>query len=109
DGLDRLLAAAAEHGLKVILDWVPNHAGVGPRNAAWQDVLAYGPHSPHAATFDIDWHPLKPELHGKVLLPFLGSPYGEALDADELGLAYEDGRFYATYNENRFALSPATY
>ena len=54
EGLDRLLAAAAEHGLKLILDWVPNHAGVGPRNAAWQDVLAYGPHSPHARAFDMD-------------------------------------------------------
>jgi (1->4)-alpha-D-glucan 1-alpha-D-glucosylmutase len=109
EGLDRLLAAATEHDLKVILDWVPNHAGVGPGNVAWQDTLAYGPHSPHARTFDIDWHPLKPELAGKVHLPFLGSPYGEALDNDELGLAYDGDRFYATYYENRFALSPATY
>src|SRR5690606_15004843 len=62
DGLDRLLAAAAEHGLKVILDWVPNHAGVGPRNAAWQDVLAYGPHAPPAPTVASHWHPPKPEL-----------------------------------------------
>ncbi|MEP0546217.1 MAG: malto-oligosyltrehalose synthase [Rhodothermales bacterium] len=109
DGLDRLLDAAAERGLGVILDWVPNHAGVGTRNAAWQDVLAYGPHSPHARTFDVDWRPLKPELRGKVHLPFLGGPYGEALDAGELGLGYDDGRFYATYYDNRFALSPATY
>jgi (1->4)-alpha-D-glucan 1-alpha-D-glucosylmutase len=117
EGLDGLLAAASEHGLKLILDWVPNHAGVGPGNVAWQDVLAYGPHSPHAHFFDIDWSPLKPELAGKVHLPFLGSPYGEALDADELGITYDadagsgmgSGRFYATYYENRFALSPATY
>ncbi len=109
EGLDGLLAAATEHELKVILDWVPNHAGVGPSNVAWQDVLAHGPFSPHADTFDIDWRPLKPELQGKILLPFLGSPYGDALDDDELGLAYEDGRFYATYYDNRFALSPATY
>src|SRR5690606_29403692 len=104
EGLDRLLDAAAEHGLKLILASVPKHAGVGPRHAAWQDVLAYGPPSPHARTFDIDWHPLKPELAGKVLLPFLGRPYGEALDDGELGLAYDpgsesgagSGRFYAT-------------
>src|SRR5690606_26823314 len=42
-GLDRLLDAAHARGLGVIFDWVPNHAGVGPRNDAWQDVLAYGP------------------------------------------------------------------
>ena len=109
EGLDQLLAAATEHELEIILDWVPNHAGVGPGNVAWQDVLAHGPYSPHADTFDIDWYPLKPELSGKVHLPFLGSSYGEALDGDELGLDYEDGRFYATYYDNRFALSPATY
>lgn len=109
DGLFRLLDACAETGLRVILDWVPNHAGVGPRNAAWQDVLAYGPHSPHARYFDIDWEPLKPELRGKVLLPFLGRPYGEVLDDGELTLTYEDGRFAVAYFESRFALAPATY
>ena len=108
-GLDRLLGAVEAHGLKVVLDWVPNHAGVGPRNEAWQDVLAYGPYSPSARTFDVDWRPLKPELAGKVLLPFLGRPYGEALDGGEIALAFEDGRFYATYYESRYALSPASY
>ena len=109
EGLDRLLEAAREAGLSFILDFVPNHAGVGSNNVSWQDVLAYGRHAPHASYFDVDWDPLKPELHGKILLPFLGQPYGEVLDADELGLLYRDGRFYATYYDNRFALAPATY
>jgi (1->4)-alpha-D-glucan 1-alpha-D-glucosylmutase len=109
EALDRLLEAAGGHQIKLILDWVPNHAGVGPRNQYWQDVLAYGRHSPYARYFDIDWRPLKPELHGKVLLPFLGRPYGEALDDGEIGLGYDGGRFYATYFESRFALCPASY
>ncbi|ARA91890.1 malto-oligosyltrehalose synthase [Rhodothermaceae bacterium RA] len=109
EAFDRLRATAHRAGLQLILDFVPNHAGVGPNNAYWQDVLAYGPHSPYAAFFDIDWNPLKPELQGKILLPFLGRPYGEALDDGEIALAYEDGRFYAAYFENRFALAPATY
>ena len=108
-GFDRLAAACAAHGLGIVLDWVPNHAGVGPRNWAWQDVLAFGEHSEYAGHFDVDWDPLKPGLRGKVLLPFLGAPYGEALDAGEIGLAYDDGRFYATYYDDRFALSPSTY
>ena len=109
EGLDALMAAAKTHGLKLLVDFVPNHAGVAPRNAFWNDVLAYGPHSPYAGFFDIDWHPLKLELADKVLLPSLGSPYGEILDSGELGFLYLDGRFYVTYYESRFALNPASY
>ncbi len=108
DGFDRLLEAARAAGLGLILDFVPNHAGVGPHNEDWQDVLAYGPHAP-AATFDIDWAPLKPELQGKVLLPFLGKPYGEALDEGEITVTFEGGRFYAAYYDQRYALAPRTY
>lgn len=109
EGFNALADEAQQAGLKLIIDFVPNHAGVGPRNRYWQDVLAFGPHSPHARVFDIDWQPLKPELHGKILLPFLGRPYGEALDDGELGIEYEDGEFYATYYESRFALNPSSY
>ena len=109
EGLDALMAAAKTHDLKLLVDFVPNHAGVAPRNAFWNDVLAYGPYSPYAGFFDIDWHPLKLELADKVLLPSLGSPYGEILDSGELGFLYLDGRFYVTYYDSRFALNPASY
>ena len=109
EGLDALMTAAKTHNLKLLVDFVPNHAGVAPRNAFWNDVLAYGPHSPYAGFFDIDWHPLKLELADKVLLPSLGSPYGEILDSGELGFLYLDGRLYVTYYDSRFALNPASY
>jgi (1->4)-alpha-D-glucan 1-alpha-D-glucosylmutase len=109
EGFDALATEAYEAGLKLIIDFVPNHAGVGPRNRYWQDVLAFGPDSPHAKVFDVDWEPLKPELHNKILLPFLGRPYGEALDEGELGIAYDSGEFVATYFDSRFALNPSCY
>jgi (1->4)-alpha-D-glucan 1-alpha-D-glucosylmutase len=109
EGFDRLREAAVEAGLAIILDFVPNHAGVGPNNAYWQDILAYGPHSPYDTFFDIDWEPLKESLQGMVLLPFLGRAYGDALDDGEIGVDYADGRFYATYYDHRFALNPASY
>ena len=39
-----------------------------PNNAWWMDVLENGPASPHARFFDIDWHPIHPEMQDKVLL-----------------------------------------
>ncbi|MEF8795855.1 MAG: malto-oligosyltrehalose synthase [Salinivenus sp.] len=104
-----LRETAVDAGLGLVLDFVPNHAGVGPANEGWQDMLAYGRHSAYAHHFDVDWTPLKPELQGKILLPFLGTTYGAALDDGEITLAYEDGHFAAAYYEHRFALSPRTY
>lgn len=109
DGFEALREAAVREGIGLILDIVPNHAGVGPHNEAWQNLLAYGPESQHALTFDVDWDPPKRELRGKMLLPFLGRPYGEALDEGEIVLLYREGYLYAGYFENRFRLSPATY
>src|SRR5262245_23323465 len=38
ESFERLLIAADAQGLSVILDFVPNHEGIGPQNARWQDV-----------------------------------------------------------------------
>ena len=109
EAFDQLLEAAQSVGIAFILDFVPNHEGVGAQNARWQDVLMFGPHSPFARYFDIDWDPLKPELRQKILLPILGSPYGDALDGGEITLVYEDEHFFAAYHHHRFPLAPPTY
>jgi len=109
DAFWQLLDAARDAGLGMILDFVPNHAYAGPQNARWQDVLAWGPHSPYAEQFDIEWEPLKPELAGKILLPVLGSTYGEALDRGEIALRYDDAAIAADYFGNRFALALPSY
>jgi (1->4)-alpha-D-glucan 1-alpha-D-glucosylmutase len=109
EAFERLLAAVQAQGLSVILDFVPNHEGVGSQNARWQNLLMFGPSSPYARYFDIDWDPLKPELKHKILLPFLGSPYGEALDNGEIHLVYEGARLSAAYHDLRFPLTPPSY
>src|SRR5450759_2898002 len=49
-------AAFAAAGLGQILDFVPNHMGVGGADSPlWLDVLEWGPESDHAGWFDIDW------------------------------------------------------
>ncbi|MCU1431563.1 MAG: treY [Actinotalea sp.] len=82
--LDRLAAAAREHGLGLVLDIVPNHMAVPTpvwHNRALWSVLAHGPGSPYASWFDVDW-----SADGVLLMPVLGSRIGAVLAAGELTL-----------------------
>src|SRR5262249_14239861 len=97
-GFARLSQALADAGIGLILDFVPNHMGVGHAdNAWWLDVLEWGQKSPHAAAFDIDWDLLPHRHGGGVLLPILGTPYWHALESGEIVLAYDanEGSFSA--------------
>jgi (1->4)-alpha-D-glucan 1-alpha-D-glucosylmutase len=107
---DAFAAALREHGMGLILDAVPNHMGIGDaRNAWWMDVLENGPSSPFAPFFDIDWHPVNPDLENKVLLPLLEDQYGCVLEAGKIRLAYEGGAFSLCYYETRLPVAPCTY
>ena len=86
-GFERFSAALKQYDLGLILDFVPNHVGVHfDDNPWWLDVLEWGPASPHAASFDIDWDQLPYRARGGVLLPIIGSSYGEALEKGEIEL-----------------------
>ena len=70
-------------GLNAILDFVPNHMGVGRAdNPLWLDVLEWGPESRYAGWFDIDWG----AGGGKLLAPVLGAQYSEELREGKLAL-----------------------
>jgi (1->4)-alpha-D-glucan 1-alpha-D-glucosylmutase len=99
-----------ERGLDQVLDVVPNHMGImGNENAWWNDVLENGPASIYAGYFDIAWHSPKPDLQNRLLLPVLGDPYGKALEASQIRIAYEAGAFTVRYFDNIFPISPSTY
>jgi (1->4)-alpha-D-glucan 1-alpha-D-glucosylmutase len=107
--LHRMVAALRTHGMGLIVDIVPNHMGVGGAdNSWWLDILEWGRISPYAEYFDIDWEPPDISLHGKLLAPFLGSAYGEALAKGELALQCdcESGSLFVGYHEHRFPISP---
>ena len=104
-GFDELCAAIARHGMGQLLDFVPNHMGVGPFNPWWMDVLENGPSSVYAPYFDIDWFPVKQELATKVLVPVLGDQFGEVLERGELTLMREAGTFLLAYWEHRFPIA----
>jgi (1->4)-alpha-D-glucan 1-alpha-D-glucosylmutase len=111
-GFERLSAALKQHDLGLILDFVPNHVGVHyADNPWWLDMLEWGPASPHAAAFDVDWEQLPYRKRGGVLLPILGSPYGEALERGEIELRYDanEGSFSCWYFEHRLPIAPERY
>lgn len=109
---ERFVAVLAAHDMGQMIDLVPNHMGVGgDDNSWWLDVLENGQASDYAEFFDIDWRSVKPELRGKVLLPFLGDHYGKVLDRGLLKLEFDAtrGELSVRYYEHRFPLDPKTY
>ena len=111
-GFARLSDALAAEDLGLILDFVPNHMGVGRAdNEWWLDVLEWGQKSPYARFFDIDWETIPNKAEGGVLLPILGRLYGDALEAGEIKLAYDaaEGSFSAWYFEHRLPIRPNRY
>lgn len=108
---DALCEALEAHGMGQILDIVPNHMGVaGNDNQWWRDVLENGPASPYAGFFDIAWEASpRVEMHGKVLLPILGKSYGDALESQEIHLAYVAGALILQYFDHDFPVAPQSY
>ena len=97
----RLLTAAKEHGLAVVVDIVPNHVGVSApqENHSWWDVLTHGPDAARAHWFDIDW------TRGKLLVPILGSD----ADTAELSVDTSGDEPLLAYYDHRFPLAPGTW
>ena len=103
---DAWIAELHAHEMGQVLDFVPNHMGIGePLNHWWMDVLENGPSSNYAPYFDIDWQPLKSDLRDKVLLPILGDQYGRVLERGELQVHFEAGAFYLLLLRSRISRS----
>jgi (1->4)-alpha-D-glucan 1-alpha-D-glucosylmutase len=111
DDYEAWVNALHETGLGQIIDIVPNHMGVATNdNAWWNDVLENGPASRFGTHFDIAWNASpRRELQDKVLLPVLGEPYGDVLEAGQLKLRFKEGAFSVTYFDRRFPVGARSY
>jgi len=104
---DAFIAALVAHGMGHIVDFVPNHMGIGTgTNAWWNDVLENGPSAAAAIFFDVDWRPVKEELHAKLLLPILGDQYGHVLERGELQLAFTGSTLVLRYFNQELPFNP---
>jgi len=108
-GFERLCEAAAQIGVGLVLDIVPNHmAAAGRQNRWWWDVLAKGLASRYAGFFDIRWDHPDPGLRGKVLLPILGAELERCLAARQVQIRKQGGEFVVAYFEHEMPASRAS-
>jgi (1->4)-alpha-D-glucan 1-alpha-D-glucosylmutase len=109
----RMNGALRSHGLGQLLDFVPNHMGVGGSdNPLWLDVLEWGADAAHEGWFDIEWDTQRRYLHNKLLVPLLGNHYGIELERGALELRYDDsdGSFAVwAYATHKLPISPPHY
>jgi (1->4)-alpha-D-glucan 1-alpha-D-glucosylmutase len=90
DDYSAMIAAFQREGLGQVVDFVPNHMGVGGAdNPLWLDVLEWGESSDYAAWFDIDWRSDGSFMRNKLLAPILGDQYGLELKNGKLVLKYD--------------------
>jgi (1->4)-alpha-D-glucan 1-alpha-D-glucosylmutase len=106
-GLDRLIRSVRDLGMGWIQDIVPNHMAFDGANPRLADIFEKGEASRYYRFFDIDWdHPV---LKGRLIAPFLGKPYREALEAGEIRLVCEPSGFGVRYGDFRFPLRLNSY
>lgn len=110
-GFEELSANLKAREMGLLLDIVPNHMAASPENPWWRDVLRLGPHSLHAAKFDINWEgEQKPGVpSGKLTTPILGAPLAEVLEKGELKLVLGTDGFQINYYEYHLPVCPSSY
>ncbi|HEX3705095.1 MAG TPA: malto-oligosyltrehalose synthase [Mycobacteriales bacterium] len=80
--LDGLLESLEAHGMRLLVDIVPNHMAASVENPMFADVLRYGRGSRYAQVFDIAWE----AADNKVVLPVLDGNVVDVMDAGQLRL-----------------------
>nr|NIM98540.1 malto-oligosyltrehalose synthase [candidate division Zixibacteria bacterium] len=96
-------------GMGWLQDVVPNHMAFDQENQMLMDVLENGESSAYFHFFDIDWNHPSEGMKGRLLAPFLGSFYREALEEGEIKLTYDDTGFALNYYDLVFPLKIESY
>ncbi len=92
-----------------IQDIVPNHMALSHENPMITDLFENGPASSYYGFFDILWDHPYPSLRNRLLAPFLGRFFGEALEAKEIQIAYGTNGFSIRYFEHEFPIKIDAY
>ena len=106
---ERITEEAAALGMGWLQDIVPNHMSFSSLNLALMDVLENGDCSRYYRFFDITWVNRYEGLRGRLLAPFLGRYYAEALEDGEIQLCFGSEGFSVAYFDHSFPLRLETY
>jgi malto-oligosyltrehalose synthase/4-alpha-glucanotransferase len=81
-------------------DIVPNHMAFHPNNRWLMDVLENGKESAYATFFDILWDS---EIYdGRIMVPFLGVPFDEAVEQKQIQLIKNGDKFAFAYFDQQY-------
>ncbi len=106
---EKLIEKLHQHNIGWIQDVVPNHMAFDADNWMLMDVLENGRSSQYFHFFDLVWNHPDESMRGRILAPFLGSSYGEALENGEVFLAYDTDGFSVNYYQHRYPLRIESY
>lgn len=104
-----LMGDLRSRGMGWLQDVVPNHMAFSTENSMLMDVLENGRQSPFYRSFDIDWDHSYENLRGRLLAPFLGRFYAEALESGEITLGYDQSGLCIRYFALRLPLKMESY
>ncbi|BDU16529.1 malto-oligosyltrehalose synthase [Lysobacter auxotrophicus] len=107
EALGALVERLRTHGLRLVLDIVPNHVAAHPDNPWWWDVLRHGRDSRHADWFDIDWD--APGCDRRLWLPVLEAPLATMLAQRKIEATSAGDEPLLTVGDQRFPLTVDTW
>jgi len=109
EDFSQLTAKRKEYDIGWLQDIVPNHMAYSSDNQMLMDVFKNGRNSKYADFFDIDWNSPDESLKGKLLTPFLGKPYSQALRDGDIRLERDKSGVFIRYYDIRFPLALSSY
>ncbi len=92
-----------------IQDIVPNHMAYDGDNTLLMDIFEKGRSSRNTGFFDLEWNPSYEGEKGRILAPFLGTFFGDALESGEIRLEYGGEGFSINYYDLSFPLRLDSY
>jgi (1->4)-alpha-D-glucan 1-alpha-D-glucosylmutase len=106
---EELAMEVAKHELGWLQDIIPNHMAYSHENTMLMDILEKGQASKYYTFFDVEWeHPYE-GIRDRVLSPFLGTFFGEALENGQIKLVYDHSGLWVTYFDLKFPLKIESY